>query len=57
MIPFAKQAQYVRGTDVCPVLKEVFDAISQEFEASVIYGVKPPDKAIRDAARRVRLIL
>ena len=40
MIPFAEQAQYVRGTDVCPQLKEVFDIISQEYEACVIYGTK-----------------
>ncbi|NOX38880.1 MAG: extracellular solute-binding protein [Calditrichaeota bacterium] len=57
MKPFARQAQYVRGTDVCPVLKEVFDAISQQFEASVIYGVVPVDKALEEAARRVRLML
>lgn len=57
MIPFAKQAKYVKGTDACPVLKEVFDIISQEYEACVIYGVKTPEKAIEDAAQAVRLLL
>ena len=57
MKPFAKQAQYVRGTDVCPVLKEVFDAISQQFEASVIYGVVPVEQALEEAALRVKLML
>ncbi len=57
MIPFAKQAQFVRGTDPCPVLKEVFDIISQEYEACVIYGVKSPENAVADAAQAVRLLL
>jgi len=57
MIPFAKQSQYVRGTDSSPVLKEVFDAISREYEASVVFGVKSPEQGIKDAAQRVRLIL
>ena len=57
MKDFARQAQYVRGTDTCPVLKEIFDAISREFEACVVYGVKTPEKAIADAAQRARLIL
>ena len=40
MVAFAGQAKFVRGTDVCPQLKEVFDIISQEYEACVIYGSK-----------------
>jgi multiple sugar transport system substrate-binding protein len=57
MIPFAKQAKYVKGTDACPVMKEVFDIISQEYEACVIYGIKTPEKAIKDAAQAARLLL
>ena len=56
MTRFAQQAQYCRGTDYSPVLREIFDAISQEFEASVIYGVKTPEEAVRSAAERARLI-
>ena len=57
MIPFAKQSKYVKGTDACPVLKEVFDIISQEYEACVIYNVKSPEQAVKDAAQAVRLLL
>ncbi len=57
MITFARQAEFVKGTDPCPVLKQVFDIISQEYEACVIYGIKSPEKAIKDAADAVRLLL
>ena len=57
MVNFAKQARFVRGADSSPVLREIFDAISQEFEAGVIYGVKTPEHAINDAAKRARLIM
>ena len=57
LMPFAKQARYIRGADQSPVMKEVFDAISQEYEAAVLYGVKTPEQGIHDAARRVKLIL
>lgn len=55
--PFAIQADYVRGTDVCAQLKEVFDVISQEYEACVIYDTKSPEKAIDDAAKAAQIIL
>ena len=57
MMPFAKQANFVRGTDICPVLKEVFDVISQEYEACVIYGVKTPEEAVNSAAKAAQLLL
>ncbi|MDZ7268972.1 MAG: extracellular solute-binding protein [candidate division KSB1 bacterium] len=57
MIAFAQQAEYVRGVDQSPGMKEVFDAISQEYEAAVVYAAKSPAAAVRDAAKRVRLIL
>jgi multiple sugar transport system substrate-binding protein len=57
MIPFARQARYVRGTDTSPVLKEVFDVITQEYEACVVYGTKTPENAIRDAAGAARVLL
>lgn len=53
---FADQSKYVRGTDASPVLKEVFDLISQEYEACVIYGKKTPEKAIKDASDAVSLL-
>ncbi len=57
MLPFARQALYVRGTDTCARLKEVFDIISQEYEACVIYGTKSPEQAIHDAAAAAQVIL
>ncbi len=53
---FAEQAQYVKGTDASSVLKEVFDIISQEYEACVIFGTKSPEEAIKDAAFAVNLL-
>ncbi len=56
-IAFAKQANYVKGVDNCEVIVEVFDIISQEYEACVIYNKKTPEKAIQDAARAVNVLL
>ncbi len=56
MKAFAKQAKYVKGTDQCPVLKEVFDLISVEYEACVIYGKKSPREALNDAEKAVNLL-
>jgi multiple sugar transport system substrate-binding protein len=53
---FADQSSYVRGTDASPVLKEVFDLISQEYEACVIYGKKTPEQAVKDASDAVNLL-
>jgi multiple sugar transport system substrate-binding protein len=53
---FAEQLKYIRGTDASPVLKEVFDLISQQYEACVIYGKKTPEQAIKDAADAVNLL-
>lgn len=56
MVLFAEQAKHVKGVDNSMVLKEVLDLISQEYEASVIYGVKSPEDAISDAAKAVDLL-
>ena len=56
MVQFAEQAKHVKGVDNSMVLKEVLDLISQEYEASVIYGIKSPEDAINDAARAVDLL-
>ncbi|MCO6475239.1 MAG: extracellular solute-binding protein [Phaeodactylibacter sp.] len=54
---FAEQAKYIRGVDNCEVLTEVFDIISQEYEACVLYQVKTPEEAIADAERAVNVLL
>lgn len=57
MVQFAKEIPYVKGVDNCEVIVEVLDIISQEYEASVIYGKKAPEKAIQDAAAAVNVLL
>ncbi len=54
---FAEQARFTRGVDAAPDLKEILDAISQEYEACAVYGVKTPAEAIRAAARRTEVIV
>jgi len=57
LMTFARQAEFVRSVDISKDMKEVFDIISKEYEASVVYGAKSSEQAIHDAARRVNLIL
>jgi multiple sugar transport system substrate-binding protein len=54
---FAKQANFIKGVDNCEVIVEVFDIISQEYEACVIYNKKTPEQAIEDAAKAVNVLL
>lgn len=54
---FARQSKFVRGSDVSPYMIEVFDILSQEYEACVIYGKKSPEKAIADAEKAVNVLL
>ena len=54
---FASQAKYIRGSDISESMIEVFDILSQEYEACVIYQKKSPEKAIQDAERAVNLLL
>ena len=53
---FALQAPFTRGVDGVADLKEIFNIISQEYEASVIYGRRSPEEAIERAAKRVKVI-
>jgi multiple sugar transport system substrate-binding protein len=43
--------------DTVADLKEIFDAISQEYEICAVYGRKTPAEAVGDAARRCRAIM
>jgi multiple sugar transport system substrate-binding protein len=56
LLPFARQAKYVRGIDSAPYMKEVLDIIAQEYEACVVYGLKSPTEAINTAAKAVDLL-
>lgn len=57
MVKFAEQAPYTRGVDGVSDLKEIFDGISQEYEMCAKYGVKSPEDAVRDAAKRAKVIM
>ena len=54
---FAKQVDYIKGVDNHELIVEVFDIISQEYEACVIYNRKTPEKAIADAERAVNILI
>ncbi len=54
---FAQQTPFTRGIDAGVEMKEIFDAISREFEACAVYGVKSPDEAVRNLIRRSKIIL
>lgn len=57
MKAFALQSKYVKGVDNCEVMTEVFDIISQEYEACVLYQKKPPQQAITDAEKAINVLL
>ncbi len=54
---FANQAKYIKGADVSTSMIEVFDILSQEYEACVIYQKKSPAQAIADAEKAVNVLL
>ena len=57
LVYFAEQAPYTRGMDGVSDLKEIFDAISQEYEACAIFNRQEPAVAIKNAAERARVII
>lgn len=54
---FAEQAIFTRGVDGAAELKEIFDAISQEFEACAVYNARTPVESIHMAAERSQVII
>lgn len=54
---FAQQVDYIKGVDNHALIVEVLDIISQEYEASVIFNKKTPEKALADAERAVNVLL
>ncbi|MCG2716190.1 MAG: extracellular solute-binding protein [Candidatus Marinimicrobia bacterium] len=57
LVYFAEQAPYTRGMDGVSDLKEIFDAISQEYEACAIFNRRDPAQAVENAARRAKVIM
>jgi multiple sugar transport system substrate-binding protein len=57
LVKFAAQVTTARSIDSVAELKEIFDVIAQEVEASVVFDLKPPEQSVHDAARRSQQIL
>ncbi len=57
MVKFAKQAVFTRGMDAVADMKEIFDAISQQYERCSVYGRRTPAEAVADAAQQVNMII
>jgi multiple sugar transport system substrate-binding protein len=57
LVKFAEQLPTARNIESIAELKEIFDAIAQEVEGSVVFNLKPPEQAVHDAARRSQQIL
>jgi multiple sugar transport system substrate-binding protein len=57
MIDFARAAVFTRSVDAAPDLKEIFDAISQEYEACAVYGKKSPVEATQATMERIKVIV
>jgi multiple sugar transport system substrate-binding protein len=57
MVAFARQAISTRSVDQVSELRELFDIVAQEFEASAVFNTKTPEQGVRDAARRSQTIL
>ena len=57
MTEFARQAVYTRGMDDAPDLKEILDAVAQEYESCAVYGRVGSAEAVRAALARTNLIV
>ncbi len=54
---FAEEAPYAHEVDQTPDQKEIFDAISQEFEKCSVYNVIAPAKATTELVKNVKVLL
>ncbi len=54
---YAARADRSRDIDVDPDIVEIFDILSEAYEAAAIYGTVPPEQAVREAAEEVRAVL
>jgi hypothetical protein len=54
---FLDQNARTRGVDDTPYLIEIFTALSREYEAGVIQGVRDPGAALNRAAQQARDII
>jgi multiple sugar transport system substrate-binding protein len=54
---YATLADRGRDIDIDPDIVEVFDILSEAYEAAAIYGTMTPEQAVREAAAEVREVL
>jgi multiple sugar transport system substrate-binding protein len=54
---YAALADRSRDIDIDPDVVEIFDILSEAYEAAAIYGTMSPEQAIREAAGEVRGVL
>ena len=54
---FADMIPYIVGFDHTETLQEMFDIISQEFDATCVHAIKEPKQGIEDAAKRCNNVL
>jgi multiple sugar transport system substrate-binding protein len=54
---YAGRADRSRDIDIDPDVVEIFDILSEAYEAAAIYGTMSPEQAIREAADEVRGVL
>ncbi len=54
---YAARADRGRDVDVDPDIVEVFDILSEAYEAAAVYGTVSPEQAVREAADEVRTVL
>lgn len=54
---YAARADRGRDIDIDPDIVEVFDILSEAYEAAAIYGTVPPEQAVREAADEARAVL
>ena len=57
MATLARMVPHLRGTDDTIHLVEIYDILSQAFEAGAVLGLKPPEQAVAAAAKRAQRIL
>ncbi len=53
MRQFADQLPYTSGTDHSIYLQEIFDILSQEYDAASVYAARPVDEAVANMQRRI----
>jgi multiple sugar transport system substrate-binding protein len=57
LVAYAAHADRSRDIDIDPDIVEIFDILSEAYEAAAIYGTMSPEQAIREAAGEVREVL